>query len=113
MKSFDAIDAAVLRNDYEALDVLLKSADVDSRDADGRTPLMYAILAEDPDLKMIDYLLNHGADVNAAEQAGWTPLHFAARDRKREIVEMLLARGALVDSLVLLCAVIDSTQVIL
>jgi ankyrin repeat protein len=99
MNSFEAIDSAVFWKDYAALDQLLRSEDVDPRDEDGRTPLMYAILAEIPDLKMIEYLLNHGADANAAEYAGWRPLHFAARDRKPEIVETLLARGAVVDPL--------------
>lgn len=99
MNSFKPIDSAVFHKDYLALDELLKSADVDSRDRDGRTPLMYAILAEHADPQMIEYLVRHGADVNAVEKGErWTPLHFAARDQKVEIAEILLNHGAAVDS---------------
>lgn len=99
MNAFDLVDAAMLRKDYAALDELLKTADVDSRDRDGRTPLMYAILAENADPRMIEYLLQHGADVHAVENhQRWTPLHFAARDQKAEIVKILLDHGGAVDS---------------
>lgn len=98
MNSFGAIDTAVFRKDYAALERLLKSADVDSRDRDGRTPLMYAIIAEHADAEMVAYLVNHGADVAAVENTGqWTPLHFAARDQKPAIVKILLENGASVD----------------
>jgi ankyrin repeat protein len=96
--SFDRFDAAVFRKDYRALDQLLRSEDIDSRDEDGRTPLMYAILAEDADPVMIEYLIQQGANVTTTEQQGWTPLHFAARDQKFEIVKILVDHGAPVDA---------------
>ncbi len=99
MNSFKPIDDAVFWKDYATLDELLKSADVDSRDRDGRTPLMHAIVTEHSEPKMIEYLVEHGADVNAVDKGEhWTPLHFAARDRKAEIVKILLQHGAVVDS---------------
>jgi ankyrin repeat protein len=97
MSASRAIVGAVYRNDYPALNELLTSAYVDSRDKDGTTPLMHAILADPPYPEMIEYLLDHGADVNAADKAGWTPLHFAARDQNAIIVKILLGRGAVVD----------------
>jgi len=47
---------------------------------------------------MIEYLVEHGADVNAVEKGErWTPLHFAAREQKVQLVKILLDRGAAVD----------------
>ncbi len=98
MNSLEPVDAAVFRKDYATLDELLKSADVDSRDRDGRTPLMHAIVTEYSEPKMIEYLVEHGADVNAVDKGKkWTPLHFAARDQKLQLVKILLDRGAAVD----------------
>ena len=35
-----------------------------------------------------------GADVNAKDENGWTPLHHAATWDSKEIVELLIAKGA-------------------
>jgi len=39
-------------------------------------------------------LVEAGADVNAKQRHGWTPLHGAAHSGDRELVELLLERGA-------------------
>ena len=39
-------------------------------------------------------LIDGGADVNAAQQGGWTPLHAAAMHDRLEMVRSLLAAGA-------------------
>ena len=39
-------------------------------------------------------LIEAGADVNAVQQAGFTPLHAAAMSGKLELAKLLLARGA-------------------
>jgi uncharacterized protein len=43
-------------------------------------------------------LLDQGADVNAADAAGWTPLHFAAQDYRVDAVATLIAAGAEIDA---------------
>jgi ankyrin repeat protein len=48
--------------------------------------------------RMIDLLVAHGAEVNEKDEAGATPLHYAAADGLRGTVELLLAKGAEVDA---------------
>ena len=43
---------------------------------------------------IITMLLDHGADVNARQQGGWTPLHAAAIFGDLALVELLLKNGA-------------------
>ena len=43
-------------------------------------------------------LVKEGADVNAKDDMGWSPLHYAARTRRLEIALLLLKLGAHPDS---------------
>jgi ankyrin repeat protein len=45
-------------------------------------------------LEAIQLLLDHGADVNAQSEDGWTALHTAASYGEVQAVEVLLKRGA-------------------
>jgi ankyrin repeat protein len=40
------------------------------------------------------YLLEHGADVNAVGEFGWTPLHAAAYQGLTDVIELLVSKGA-------------------
>lgn len=67
---------------------------IDIRDADGNTPLHF-VAQMDPDT--IGQLLAKGADVNAKNKNGETPLHrIAASENElgQEIAKLLLAKGA-------------------
>jgi ankyrin repeat protein len=44
------------------------------------------------------YLLDHGVDVNAAGQFGWTALHSASYQGLNDLVELLVKRGAKIDA---------------
>ena len=46
------------------------------------------------DLKKVKRLLNEGADVNAKDEDGWTPLHWAAYYGHLNVVKLLVDRGA-------------------
>lgn len=79
----------------EMVDVLVAAgADVNVRNHEGNTPLMYQII-EPP---LVAALLHHGALVNTQNETGQTVLHMAVRDGREqttvEIVDMLLRAGA-------------------
>ena len=70
---------------------LQAGADVNTRDAYGQTPLMYAAAANTTNA--VVRLIGDGARVNAKSSAGWTALMYAARDNPGAL-ESLLTRGA-------------------
>ena len=67
-------------------------SDVNTKDADGNTPLHFA--ARERDHKRVEMLLSHGAEVNAKDKYGDTPLHDAARNHASDTTEILLKNGA-------------------
>ncbi|XP_072012891.1 protein phosphatase 1 regulatory subunit 12C isoform X2 [Engystomops pustulosus] len=48
----------------------------------------------DENLEVVEFLVNHGANVNQADNEGWTPLHVAASCGYMEIAEYLLKHSA-------------------
>jgi hypothetical protein len=58
-------------------------------DNEGRTPLMFA-----KDGAIAQSLIARGANVNATDQGGETPLMFAAREDRLEVLQALIAAGA-------------------
>jgi uncharacterized protein len=61
-----------------------------------RTPLHNALvpLFEAVDLQAIAHLLKDGADPNAQDDNGFSPLHFAAQESLPEVARLLLDAGA-------------------
>ncbi len=45
------------------------------------------------------FLIDHGADVNAAGQFGWTALHAAAYQGLNDVIEYLVSKGAKIDQM--------------
>jgi ankyrin repeat protein len=71
---------------------------VDGTDSLGQTALLAAIGHNAPD--EVQLLLQHGADVNKPDDAGWSPLHYAAWfGTSTVILQALLDRGARIDAL--------------
>ena len=46
------------------------------------------------DIEAVKQHLAAGADVNAKDEDGYTPLNFAAQQGHKEVVELLIAKGA-------------------
>jgi ankyrin repeat protein len=60
--------------------------------ADITQELSNAIIAND--LDRVKFLVSKGADVNKADNQGWTPLQSAARQRHDDMVKLLIELGA-------------------
>jgi ankyrin repeat protein len=67
-------------------------ADVNGRDASGRTPLFTAIRNNEKDAAVL--LLCSGADINARDDSGQSVLKCARDTGTKEMVDMLVERGA-------------------
>ena len=87
------LTAAVKRGDRTAVRTLVRRspAAVKAAEADGTTPLHWAVLAGDA--AMVDVLLKAGAKVNARNRYGITPLALAAQDGDLEVMTRLIEAG--------------------
>lgn len=68
------------------------AADINAPEADGTTPLHWAVRADD--LAKVNKLLASGADVKAANRYGVTPLFLACQNANPAMIERLLKAGA-------------------
>jgi ankyrin repeat protein len=87
---FSAVRA---NNDLLVDEYLALGADPDQRDADGYTPLMYAIHHDL--VNMVQLLLFYNAEVNNEGPHGWFPLLFAVDQGNHNILSDLLLVGEL------------------
>jgi len=98
--------------------LIRKGANVNARDYDGKTPLMFTVTHgkrnEVPDSQgnippeyytklagreqIAELLILKGADVNAKDYDGRTPLIYAVMNGLKEIAALLISKGALVDA---------------
>src|SRR5258706_11488797 len=81
---------AIRKNDLGSLRTLLKTADANTKDKRGSTPLMVAAAYGSIDAMTI--LVAAGADINAKNDFGVTALHWCAGDLAK--VRLLVEKGA-------------------
>lgn len=86
------------RVDFELAELLLaKGAEIDEINTTeyyaGYTPLFWAV--EDNNEKLVKFLIEHGANVNAAAKNDKTPLSLATEAGDESIVEILKSNGAM------------------
>lgn len=94
-KGYPALSLALRRESPQAFATLLAhpGTDVNALNAADESPLMLAAVAGD--MASSRQLLARGAQVN---KPGWTPLHYAASGPSTALVELLLARGAVLEA---------------
>ena len=87
------LHSAAKRGDITAVNALLaKGAEVNAKDKDGRTALMYA--AGNGHTETVETLLAKGAEVNAEDKGGRTALMYATWKGHTKIVRLLKQAGA-------------------
>lgn len=74
------------------LPILHQPIDVDAWEAQERTPLILAAVAGDA--LFVDILLHHGADSNAQDIRGFSPLHCAVTDGNIDCIQKLAEQNA-------------------
>ena len=66
---------------------------IDVQDDKGYTPLMYAIM--DHNFNIVEFLVDHGADINLCNFKGQSPLKIAYKYDDEKIASYLLEKGAI------------------
>jgi ankyrin repeat protein len=75
--------------------LVIHHANVNALDHEDGTVLHRAVVDDqNPDLKMLRFLLSKGANVNGRRKGVETPLHIAVFLGRSNVVELLLAHGA-------------------
>lgn len=89
----NTLERAVWTQDRELTHALLQAGADPNGLSSGNHEALIAVAAMQGDPDIIEDLVSHGADVNAASETG-SPLYWAARQGNLEAVRALLARGA-------------------
>jgi hypothetical protein len=95
-----ALNRAVVMGHVDAaLFLIEQGADVRARtsgkgDLTGQTALHYACMNQKTTTELLEALVGKGADVNARDTWGWTPLMWAANRGRIDLVGWLLEHGA-------------------
>ncbi|XP_077966089.1 poly [ADP-ribose] polymerase tankyrase-2-like [Styela clava] len=77
---------------------LCTTKNINCRDHQGRNSTPLHLAAGYNNLEVVEYLIEHGADVNAQDKGGLIPLHNASSYGHVEIAAFLIKNGALVNA---------------
>lgn len=87
------MNAACAGNEKMVELFLLNGADANAKNIDGATPLMTSVSGFSS-INIVKMLVEHGADVNAADNDGWPVMFFASVKKNEEILQLLRDKGA-------------------
>ena len=88
---FDAITKGTLEDVRYFVEQ--QDTDVNAKDYIGRTPLYFAVWCKSSDIELWQFLLSHGADVNA-NYKGTTSIHLVAKRGSLETLQFFVSHGA-------------------
>lgn len=100
LRAWDLVTAnpprSLSEDDTAVLLVLLDAGFVPPRPTlEGGRTLLHEVAERMPSARLVSVLVNdHGFEVDARDDAGWTPLHVAIHDNNTEAATGLLAEGA-------------------
>lgn len=90
---FDLLLDACLEGEFEEVERVIKLVENPSKsNPEGITGLHNAVCAGN--MKIVEFLVHYGVDINAVDSDGWTPLHCAASCNNKEMSKFLIERGA-------------------
>ena len=97
---FTPLHTACERGFQDMADLLLAlGADVNVRARNGETPLITAVAERGKDNQSLAlFFIASGADVKAANDDGWTALHYAANENMPTLAQALIDKGAAADA---------------
>ncbi|WP_264329775.1 MULTISPECIES: ankyrin repeat domain-containing protein [unclassified Wolbachia] len=87
---YEAISAIITHIERHYPGELVKTVNV--KDNLGQTPLHHA--SYNGNLRVVEYLISKGADINVRSENDWVPLHYASRSGVLAVVEHLISKGA-------------------
>jgi ankyrin repeat protein len=91
-QSLDSLASQQSSENLTRVCLALKHCDLVNKPKGGRTLLWRT--AESGNNDMVKQLLAHGADVEISDEDGWRPIHVAAFEGHKEVVQSLLQAGA-------------------
>eukprot|EP00286_Rhodomonas_abbreviata_P016914 CAMPEP_0181320574 /NCGR_PEP_ID=MMETSP1101-20121128/18201_1 /TAXON_ID=46948 /ORGANISM="Rhodomonas abbreviata, Strain Caron Lab Isolate" /LENGTH=298 /DNA_ID=CAMNT_0023428297 /DNA_START=24 /DNA_END=920 /DNA_ORIENTATION=- len=91
----DLMVACVANDEEEVMKWIDDKFEIEAKDMDGRTPLMYA--AQPGHVHLVKLLLEKGADVNVKDRDGKSVLTASAMWNNIEVMKVLIAAGAHVE----------------
>ena len=83
----ELIESVKQNNLPEVLNLLEKGENVNATNAQGNTPLHYAVATDNAEIAKV--LLEKGADINASNAMGWTPLKIAQEKQVPNVLPIL------------------------
>ncbi|OUM61947.1 hypothetical protein PIROE2DRAFT_22380, partial [Piromyces sp. E2] len=87
--------ASQLNNEVIAEFLIEKGAEIDVKDNNGITPIMWACEKENEhNSTLVKLLVEKGANVNVKDKNGFTPLYHACIKENESNVEVLIENGA-------------------
>ncbi|PCJ23387.1 MAG: hypothetical protein COA94_08345 [Rickettsiales bacterium] len=97
VQGFYPIHGAVHHGHMGMMEILLPF--INTQSSGGHTPLYYAIICQaEPNLELIQFLFDHGADSSISHAGGYFPIHGAVHNHHLAALELLLQNGVDINS---------------